>query len=301
MATRGAENGSGSELTRSVNRALAVLEALAARPSGATPKEISHALGIHLSTSYRLLNTLVATGYAARSPRSGLFRLGPRVAYLHHGFVTALRPPAEAVSFVHALQLATGETAILSQLEGDDAVSTAVAAGSRPGAFPPGYVGLGVPAYAIAAGRAILAWLPTPQLEAYLSRTASTPPVPPFLPLDAEALRRELEQIRREGVAFDRGEGNPGDCCIAAPISDGTGVVGAICTIGPCARLRREESALVAIILQVARSVSALLLGTPARDGWGGADHDAPETATQTAVEARIAIISEAMSRVGTA
>src|SRR5215211_6745044 len=97
MATRSGDSASETVHTRSVHRALGVLEALAARPSGATPKELSQVLGIHLSTSYRLLNTLAAAGYVVRSPRTGLFRLGPRVAYLHHGYLAALSPADDAL------------------------------------------------------------------------------------------------------------------------------------------------------------------------------------------------------------
>jgi hypothetical protein len=65
-----------TEQLQTVRRALAVLEALAARPSGASPKELSQALDLHLSTCYRLLNALVAAGYATRT--GGLFRVGAR-------------------------------------------------------------------------------------------------------------------------------------------------------------------------------------------------------------------------------
>src|SRR3712207_6074549 len=118
MATRSGDRASETDLTRSVHRALAVLETLAARPSGSTPKELSQVLGIHLSTSYRLLNTLAAAGYVVRLPRSGLFRLGRRVAYLHHGYLAALTPAEETLAFLHALQMATGETVMLNQLDG---------------------------------------------------------------------------------------------------------------------------------------------------------------------------------------
>ncbi|MGH2617475.1 MAG: IclR family transcriptional regulator, partial [Thermomicrobiales bacterium] len=192
MTTRHDENGPAAERLHSVRRALAVLEALAVRPGGATPKELGLALGLHLSTCYRLLNTLVATGYVARDP-GGLFRLGSRVAYLHHGYLAALCPPPEAAPFVHALQIATGETAMLHRLEGDDAVTIAIVPGTRPGAIPPGYIGMAAPAHAFAAGRVLLAGLAAPQLEAFLARHVAAPRTP--LPGNsADALRTELEQ-----------------------------------------------------------------------------------------------------------
>src|SRR5262245_2467329 len=155
---------------QTVRRSLAVLEALAAHPAGATPKELSQTLGIHLSSCYRLLNALVDAGYVARY--GGLFRVGARVAYVHRGFLESVRPPTGVVPFVHALQLATGETAMLNQLEGDNLMATVTVAGNRSGVHPPGYVGQSAPAHAVAAGRVLLASWPAAQLEGYLTRHA---------------------------------------------------------------------------------------------------------------------------------
>jgi DNA-binding IclR family transcriptional regulator len=300
MATRSGESVSETELTRSVHRALAVLETLAARPSGVTPKELSQSLGIHLSTSYRLLNTLVAAGYAARSPSSGLFRLGPRVAYLHHGYLAALSPHAETLAFVHALQMATGETVMLNALEGDDVVVSAVVAGSRPASYPPGYVGMAAPAHLLAAGRVLLAWQLAARIETYLTRCAAAPAFPPFPPFEPNALRAEIERIRVAGYALDRGEGNPDVCCVAAPIADATGAVeSAICIVAPCARFHREEATFVALTREVARAIGALLADTRRRDERDGADRAEPGATTQVAIADQLALLTEAMSRVG--
>ena len=302
MATRSGESVPETESTQSVHRALAVLETMAARPHGATPKELSQALGIHLSTSYRLLNTLVAAGYAVRAPRTGLFRLGPRLAYLHHGYLAALSPADETLAFLHALQMATGETVLLNQLEGDDVVVSAVVAGSRPGSHPPGYVGMAIPAHSVAVGRVLLAWQPAAQIESYLNRHTGAPAFPPFPLLKPDALRAEIERIRMTGYALDLGEGNPEVCCVAVPISDPTGTVEfAIGIVAPCARFRREESSFVALTLEVARAISALLADSRGRTAQDDRAHGTePDGPTQAAMAERLALLAGAMSRVAT-
>jgi DNA-binding IclR family transcriptional regulator len=284
---------------QSVKRALAVLETLAGRPHGVTPKELSRILGLHLSTSYRLVNTLVAAGYVARGADSGLFRLAQRVAYLHNGYLAALSPPAGALPFVHALQLATGESAMLTQLEGDDLVCTATVPGNRLGAHPPAYVGMAVAAHAVAAGRTLLAWLSSPQIEAYLARQAATPNSP-FPVTNPAVLRAELERIRLAGYALDRGEGHPEICCIAAPVFDPTGaVVSSVSLMVSCARLGREERTLVATTLAVARAIGGLHLDSPARDERIDVEQQEPDAATKAEIEAALASVAEVMSRVG--
>lgn len=297
MTTREAEIGSGGEQLHSGRRVLAVLETIAAQPAGVTPKAISQALQLHLSTCYRLLNTLVAAGYVIRAP-SGLYFLGRRVAYLNHRYEASVRPRAEVLAFLHALQLATGETAMLFRLEGNEVVTTAIVEGSRADSHPGEYIGLAGPAYAFAAGRALLAGLPAPQREAIIASYQATPALPWLLPIAPQALRDDLVSIQHKGYAVDHGDGDSGVCCLAAPVRDTTGVVATAAIIAPCARLRGHETRTLPILLEVARAMSALLSALPVQEP-GTASFDPPAgSVSQAAIEAAQAAIADAMSRV---
>ncbi len=297
MAPTGPAQDGGADQLHSGRRILAVLEAIASRPRGATPKELSKALGQHLSTCYRLLNTLLVAGYVVRSP-DGLFHLGRRLAYLNHRYQASIHPRPEVLAFLHALQMATGETAMLTRLEGDDAVATAIVAGTRANAHPGEYAGVAGPAYALAAGKVLLAWLPDSQRKAYLARCDSLPEIPWFPRAQSEVLRHEFARIRQMGYALDRGDGNPTVCCIAAPICDRAGVTLSVATIAPCSRLFRDEAQTRPVLLEVARAISGVLAALP-EPGEGVYPADlAPEAVTQAAIEAAMATVSEAMSRV---
>ncbi len=57
----------------------------------------------------------------------------------------------------------------------------------------------------------------------------------------AEALRREIAEVRRAGVAFDDGEFDAEVRCVALPVRDFSGqVIGAIGISGPVWRLSIE-------------------------------------------------------------
>lgn len=297
MAPTGPAQDGGTDQLHSGRRTLAVLEAIAARPHGATPKELSKALGLHLSTCYRLLNTLLSSGYVVRTP-GGLFHLGRRLAYLNHRYQASIRPRPEVMAFLHALQMATGETAMLLRLEGDDAVATAFIPGTRAGAHPAEYAGIAGPASALAAGKVLLAWLPESQQGAYLARCDAEPPIPWFPKTSAEDLRIEFTRIRQLGYALDRGDGNPHVCCIAAPIFDRTSVALSVATIAPCARLLRDEAQTRPVLIEVARAIGGVLAAMPARGAGAHAADLAPEAVTQAAIEAALATVAEAMSRV---
>lgn len=298
MTRQAVETDEEGDRLRSVRRSLAMLEALAVRPAGASPKELSQALGVHLSTSYRLLNTLVMGGYVLRGPGNGLFRLGSRVAFLHNGYLASMRPLPSALPFVHALQLATGETTMLAQLEGDDVVAMAVVAGSRPLAYPAIHVGTAIAAHAVAAGKILLAGLPGAQIDAYIARQMARLEAP--FPLSGpNALRTELAQMRRDGYAIDRGAGHPEVCCIAAPILDHLGTVSAAFSIlAPCARFTREEPALIAIILAVTGAVATLQEDVTPPNSRDASGETEPGAAAQAAIQAALASINAAMSRV---
>jgi DNA-binding IclR family transcriptional regulator len=80
-----------------------------------------------------------------------------------------------------------------------------------------------LPAHLTAVGRAILAELPAAQVEALYAgqplvlRTGRGP-------TSLEALQRDLEEVRRRGVAIDAEMVTPGISCVAAPVFSHEGV-----------------------------------------------------------------------------
>jgi DNA-binding IclR family transcriptional regulator len=271
-------------------RILAVLEVLAARADGVSPKELSQALGLHLSTCYRLLNTLAAAGYARRAV-GGIFQAGGRIAYLHQGYLASL--DAAALPFVHALQQATGELAVLLHWEGDNVVCTAADAGSDPGAVPWIYPGLAAPAHAVASGRALLAGLPAPRLEAYLARCAAQPSAA-FPLTNPVALRAELARIRAAGYAMDQGDLHPGLGCLAAAVGDASSpAAAAIAILAPCSRLTQDKPALVALLRAVAQAINAVPIAAPGPEDVNQAK------AARAAIAETLASLAGGMSRVG--
>ena len=291
MSRLSADSDAGGEQLHSGRRTLAVLEAIAAQPHGVTPKQVSQTLKLHLSTCYRLLNTLLAAGYLVKSS-DGHFTLGRRVAYLNNRYEASLRPNADARAFLHALQLATGETSMLCRLEADEVVTTAVVPGSRPGSHPGGYLGLSGPAHAFAAGRALLAGLPPAQREAAIARCETAPDLPWLPRVTPQALRDDLDHVRQQGYAVDAGEGNAADCCYAAPIHRVNGDAASVAVIAPCARLLKSESRVLTVLLEVARAIAAL---DPLPDAVADM---APTDVSQAAIDAAQAAIADAMSRV---
>lgn len=200
---------------------LAQLERASGRP---TIKEIALGCGVPRSTVYRILNTLTAHRMVVRTPGGG-YELGSRLLSL------AARVPSGSIwqtwaqvaqPLLDRLAAETADTAKLSVLDGDEALCVAKAQGQSPTALA-GLLGARYPLHAGAASKILLAALPAAALEEILAQ-----PLPGYTPrtvTDPQALRAELEDVRRTGWAEDRGEHSPSVCAIAAPVRDTAGAV----------------------------------------------------------------------------
>ncbi|HEY2758583.1 MAG TPA: IclR family transcriptional regulator C-terminal domain-containing protein, partial [Pseudolabrys sp.] len=79
--------------------------------------------------------------------------------------------------------------------------------------------GKSAPAHCSSLGKAILAYLPEPDVRALLDRMPLVAHTPTTITSRA-ALLKELADTRARGYAIDRAEHAPGSNCVAAPIFD---------------------------------------------------------------------------------
>lgn len=198
---------------RSVQRAFAVLEVLANGDGDTTLTSIAEQLDLAVPTTFRIMRTLVAGGYA-RQASSRRYDLGPGLVRLSERTAQRLAAWARPV-FEHVVDQ-LHETANLAMLDGDHAVYVAQA--------PSGYgmrmsaeVGQRVPAHASGVGKAILATLPDDDVRALLRR-AGMPPVTPATLVTEPAFFDELARIRARGYAIDDGEQELGVRCLAVVV-----------------------------------------------------------------------------------
>jgi IclR family transcriptional regulator, acetate operon repressor len=252
---------------QSLDRALDILEALAAAGDEVGVSELSERVGLHVSTVHRLLSVLVSRGYARQNAPSGRYALGPQMLKLAHNAVGTgqfdLR--AEARSVLSALVHQSGETTNLVTLLDANAVYVdQIASRHMVGMFT--QIGTRVPLYCTGAGKALLAFRSAAELEAYLGRESLEPRTPQTL-TSRSALREELERIRQRGFAYDEGELDAEVRCVAAPVFDHTGgAVAAISVSGPASRFTAARMRATAVALLQATQELSARLGYRGRD-----------------------------------
>lgn len=119
------------------------------------------------------------------------------------------------------------------------------------------------PAYCTGLGKAILAFLPSHELEHYLD-TVELAPLAPNTITDRKELMAELERVRQNGYAVDDEELNAGLRCIAAPIFDHNSYPAyAISVSGPAMRLTHRALEEIKGTLLTASTELSKTMGTP--------------------------------------
>jgi len=245
-------------LVGAVQRAFAVVDALADSEGELGTNEIARRTGVNPSTVSRLLATLVAGGLVEHVAESGRYRLGPRLLQLGNAVLARLDLRQIARPHLEALVEATGETATLSSPGERDAVTVDFV--QSPSSVQ-GVARLGRPsiAHATATGKVLLAFgkvsPPPGALKAYTSKTIAT----------RTALSAELDSVRECGYAYNFGEREHDLHAIAAPVWGSHTELAAIIGVqGPAQRFDREAmEAAVEPMLDHAREVSLKL-------GWTG-------------------------------
>lgn len=218
-----------------VGKALDVLDMVAANGRPVRFSELLATSAYPKATLYRLLQTLANQGMLAHDEATGSYSMGIRLVRLAHAAwaTSSLAPIARP--YLDELSSETGETIHLAQLDQGQVLYVDKRNAARPVEMfsSAGKVG---PAYCTGVGKAMLAFLPEPALDAALSRQSFHRFTPQTLD-SAERLRAELQTIRARGHAFDREEHEPGIICCAVPILTRSGrVIGALSVTSTTAR-----------------------------------------------------------------
>jgi IclR family transcriptional regulator, KDG regulon repressor len=250
---------------QSLERAFGLLEAIAHARQGIGLAELSKKVGLHNSTTFHLVKTMVALGYI-RQDRDKRYRIGRSLFALAAGALDEVELVSLAIPVLEDLTEATGESGHFAVRSGDSVVVIAKTSGS--GAFQlTNRVGITRPAHGTALGKVLLAALTEGQLDRFLENHELTALTPKTI-TDPELLRQEIREVARTGVAYDDGEFNAEVRCVAMPVHDFTGqVAGALGISGPIWRLSiavlQKQTELVRA---AARRLSATLGHQPQRE-----------------------------------
>ncbi len=218
---------------RAVERALDILKAFSVNGHELSAAQLLDRVPLSRPTLYRLLQTLVHSGFVVSSGKPQRFRLGPAVGQLTHVWSSGLNISAVGQAIMQRVWEATQETVALFVPQGNMRLCVAELPSPQALSFKRGvvfqeHIVLG------ASGQVILAHANT-SIES-IERYAEG------LNLDPFRLAQELRQIRKRGYATSKNAFIEGAVAIAAPFFSGHGqVAGSIAVFGPGARLKEDK------------------------------------------------------------
>lgn len=252
---------------QSLGRAFGILEEVARHREGIGLADLSKRVGLHNSTTFHLAKTLVALGYLRQEADSKRYRIGRPLFALAASALDEVEMVRLATPILEELSAKTGESGHFAVRMGDAIV--VIARTSGPGAFQLAErVGVVRPAHCTALGKVILAALQHDQLERFLARADLKPSTENSI-TKIPVLMREIQDVRRSGIAFDDGEFNAEVRCVAVPVRDFTGqVAGALGISGPVWRLtmpalKARSKAIQAAADRLSRDFGAAAATTP--------------------------------------
>ena len=235
---------------RSVERAISVLEVLAARgEAGVT--EVAAEIEVHKSTAFRLLGALEGGGLVEQTGHRGKYRLGFGLIPLAGAVSDRLDVVQQGRAVCARLATEVGETVNVAVLRDHFTVNVDQARGPSTVASH-NWIGQLTPLHCTSSGKVLLAHL-DPVTRAELLARAGTPALTPRTVSATGRLEEQLVRVREAGYATAIEEYEVGLNAVAAPVFDRSGqVVAAVSVSGPSYRLDDQRIRQVAAPLLAA-------------------------------------------------
>ena len=249
-----------SYIIQSVTNALDLLEEFRGEDTELGVTELSKRLGLHKNNVFRLLATLESRGYIEQNKVTGNYRLGLKVLELGQVFIKHMGLLKMARPILEEIVEKCNETAYLGLIRDDRVVYVDVVEARQPVRVI-SRVGVGLPVYCSAVGKAQIAFESADEVERILNE----------MPLkrytrntitDREELLRQLEEVRERGYAIDDEEFDEGIRCVGVPVRDYTRrVIAGLSISGPAYRFTDERlrEELIPLAMEAGKKLSARL------------------------------------------
>jgi DNA-binding IclR family transcriptional regulator len=227
-----------------IERMMKLLDVLSYYHDPVSLKQLALETGLHPSTAHRILASMAATGFVERAD-PGTYRLGIRLLELGNLVKSRINIRDSAISPMENLHKQIGESVNLGVRQGDEIVYVERTSSGRSSIRVVHLVGARAPLHVTAAGKLYLAEDSRDKLREYAHRTG----LPGFTATSITslpALEKEIERVRRHGIAYDNEEIEQGLRCVAAPIRDDSGdLVAGLSVSAPADRYNPEWAALL--------------------------------------------------------
>jgi DNA-binding IclR family transcriptional regulator len=227
-----------------IDRMMKLLDVLSYYHDPVSLKQLALETGLHPSTAHRILGAMGVSGFVERA-EPGSYRLGIRLLELGNLVKSRINIRDSALPLMQQLHQQLGESVNLGVRQGDEIVYVERTSSGRSSVRVVHLVGARAPLHVTAVGKLYLVEDGIEKIREYAKRTG----LPRYTATSITTLpmlEKELERVRRHGVAFDNEEIEQGLRCIAAPVRDDTGeLVAGLSVSAPAERHNPDWAATV--------------------------------------------------------
>ncbi len=261
QAPRRRQDGAAPSGVRVVDRAVQILDLLAESGQGLGVTEIARRVALGKSTAHRLLTSLVTARVVRVEPQTRLYRLGYRLLQWTSSWLDRMDVRTRALPYLRQLREKCQESVSLNVRDGDARVAVERLEASQEVRFVAD-LGKSLPLHVGAGGKAILAFLPGPEIDRVLKAAELSR-------REEEVVRQGLAEIRRSGSAVSFGERIAGSGAVSAPVFNHEDrVIGSVSILSVAARLSPDT---VKAYRELARHAAEAVSGDL---GWGRPGRD---------------------------
>ncbi|MCC3648490.1 IclR family transcriptional regulator [Cytobacillus oceanisediminis] len=244
-----------SSSVQAVGRALFLLQTVAESEKSISIAELAEKSGMNRTTVWRLIGTLENFGYVERDALTKGYQLGyaaNRLAAQANNYGSLIR---RARGTMEKLRDETQETVLLSvpkpkgtltvdQIDPEHSIRVV------------DYVNVYLPLHCTSNGKLLLSLLPPEELEFLLEKPLEQ--ITKFTISNRIALLKEIDLVRKRGVALSAGELDENENGISAPIFDQQmNLIAFISVCGPSFRLTKERmEALADRLIEAAQEIA---------------------------------------------
>ncbi len=203
-----------------IDRALDIIEQLATSEAGLSITELSRRTDLPKSTIYRILSTFSSRHYIEKDEQTNMYVLGYKFVEIASVYLNKIVLKTEAMPFMHDLAATFAGTSYLGVLENNEVMYL-----ERVEQFNSirlySQIGKREPLYCTALGKVLLSQQPPEEAER-IGRSLNYQKMTSKTIMNYDELAREIEQVRANGYAVDRGEHVENSQCLAVPVFDFT-------------------------------------------------------------------------------
>lgn len=212
-----------ADTSKTVNKALDILGIFINNEVPLTLSNIARITGLNAATTYRLISTLSQKGFLSHDKAHGTYSLGLKLMDFAYAIRRDMRFIDLAYLSLSKLRREQNESVYLAVRDGDESiVMEEVGVDEQLRINSP--IGKRLKLHCTAGGKILMTALSKKERMEYYRRN-QLQPFTKYTITDVELLEKELTDVKREGVAFDREEYRMGIWAAAAPIYNSVGEI----------------------------------------------------------------------------